>query len=146
MSLNMTTEMSTSSLAEKIKANRDTHQRKYEEAVEAFWVKANLFVEKTSARVKERDPAFLKITGRGQGPFGGLQMQAVLSVLGVGPEGQSMPAPPVCYTKDYDQALKMVKAHQGETIELGSSDFAKLVLDKWEWSGDFNSSYAALTG
>jgi hypothetical protein len=142
----MTTEMSTSELASKIESNRDTHQRKYEEAIEAFWVKASAFAEKTAARVKERDPAFLKVTSSRGGAFGGLQMQAVLSVLGMGAEGTTMPTPPPCYTKDYDQALEMVKAHQGETIELGSSDFAKLVLDKWEWSGDFNSSYAALTG
>jgi hypothetical protein len=115
----MTTEMDREVLIQKIEENRGRHEGQYSEAREAFWVKAQAFAEKTLERVTAKDEAFLDA---------------------------ALPTPPPCHLTDYDQALEMVRAHSGETVELDAQDFARLVLDQWGWSGDFRNSFTSLTG
>lgn len=144
--LNMTTTVEKGGLVERVRQNRDEHEAKYNEAVEAFWVKAQKFVTATIAKVERRDPAFLALAGGRSSPvFGGFQAQALLGVLGIGGES-SMPAPPPCHLESYDQALEMIRMHTEDTIELEAEDFSRLVLDNWDWKGSFMGSYSALTG
>jgi len=53
---------------------------------------------------------------------------------------------PQDHTKDYDRVLKMIEMHIGPTIEISQTDFAKYVMDDWEWKQQFlssNSTYSA---
>ena len=143
MSFSMNSTVGTKWLAGKIRENRETHQRKYGEAVGAFWAKSEEFALAQIEGIRAKDERFLATAKAG--PFGAVQMQAVAGMLGLGGD-KSPPSPPPCHVADYDRALAMVEAHQEEQVELDSSDFGRLVLDEWDWKGDFNSSYMRLTG
>ncbi len=128
-------------LLERVRQNRDEHERKYNEAVEAFWVKVTKFSEATLSRIEGRDPAFLA-------PPSGLGY-AVPAALLIAAGACARPAPPPCHLEDYDRALDMLDMlgmHQGTEIELGSQDVARLVRDQWDWKDEFMGSYAGLTG
>jgi hypothetical protein len=45
--------------------------------------------------------------------------------------------PPSDYTADYDQAITMLEMSQDEELELSNHDFARYVMDRWEWQGEF---------
>jgi|1185.fasta_scaffold214594_2 hypothetical protein len=47
---------------------------------------------------------------------------------------------PRSYAAEYEQAIEELRWHTGETIELSSRDFARFVLDKWEWAQQFAAS------
>lgn len=53
---------------------------------------------------------------------------------------------PRSYASEYEQAIEMFAMHKGNEVEIRSSDFAKLIQDKWDWKRDFGGSYLANTG
>ena len=53
---------------------------------------------------------------------------------------------PQDHTKVYDTAIKMLHMHTGETVELTSDQVQTLVMDDWDWKGQFLLSNAAYSG
>jgi len=54
---------------------------------------------------------------------------------------------PVDQTKDYDQAILMLKMHTEDEITVTSTEFSNYVMDDWSWKDDFiltNSAYTAI--
>src|SRR5262245_52273143 len=52
---------------------------------------------------------------------------------------------PKDFTRLYTTTIAQLEAHQGDTIELSTSEFNMLMEDEWEWVRDFvtsNSSYS----
>jgi hypothetical protein len=49
-------------------------------------------------------------------------------------------SPPVCYSKDYDNAIEMLSMSVQDEVELDSNQFKKLVQDQWDWSDAFYTS------
>jgi len=56
------------------------------------------------------------------------------------------PTEPQDHTKVYDTAIKMLHMHTGETVELTSDQVQTLVMDDWDWKGQFLLSNAAYSG
>ncbi len=53
---------------------------------------------------------------------------------------------PQDHSKVYETAIKMLEMHQGDTIELDAGQVRNLVMDDWDWKGQFlgtNSAYSA---
>ena len=50
------------------------------------------------------------------------------------------------HTDVYDTAIAMLKLHQEDTIELGASEFRRLMEDSWEWMDDFLATNASYSG
>jgi hypothetical protein len=60
---------------------------------------------------------------------------------------KTLPAKPVSFESNYVRAIRMLELSVDNVIELNQYDFAKLVLDEWEWKQAFstsNSTYKAL--
>lgn len=47
---------------------------------------------------------------------------------------------PLDMSATYDDAIAMVEAHTGQTIELEESDFRQLMQDQWSWTSTWNST------
>lgn len=53
---------------------------------------------------------------------------------------------PEDHTRDYERILKMLTMHVPEAIEVSQDDFAKYVMDDWEWRRQFlgtSANYSA---
>lgn len=48
-----------------------------------------------------------------------------------------MPVPEQ-HIKEYDQAIKMLKMHQEDVVDLEQYEFAQLVEDEWGWKEKFS--------
>jgi hypothetical protein len=44
---------------------------------------------------------------------------------------------PEDHSKDYDRVIEMLEVSLDEEVDLPASEFAKYVLDEWEWKGRF---------
>lgn len=56
-----------------------------------------------------------------------------------------LPAP-ADHTRDYQRVLKMLAMHVADTIEMSQEDFARYVMDDWQWKRDFlitSANYSA---
>ena len=54
-------------------------------------------------------------------------------------------AVPTDYTAAYDTAIRMLELHQDKTIELSAEEVRCLVMDEWDWLGNFlaiNKAYS----
>lgn len=49
---------------------------------------------------------------------------------------------PIDQTKEYDRVLKMLEMSVDDVIELSQIDFARYVMDDWEWREQFLASNA----
>jgi len=43
-------------------------------------------------------------------------------------------------TKDYDRAIKSLEMETRDEIELDQHEFAQLVMDDWQWKGQFTAT------
>lgn len=53
---------------------------------------------------------------------------------------------PEDHTKDYDRVLRMLEMSLLDVVEISQEDFAKYVMDDWEWRRQFlasNSAYSS---
>jgi len=53
---------------------------------------------------------------------------------------------PEDHTRDYDRILRMIDLHVHEEIDISQDDFAKYVMDDWEWRRAFlgtSANYSA---
>lgn len=51
-----------------------------------------------------------------------------------------VPEPPKSYSSEYDKAMKKIQMSIHDTIRLEERDFNSLVLNEWNWKGDFEST------
>jgi hypothetical protein len=92
-------------LLETVQANRDQHQAVYKEAQDNFRAWSIAKLEERLAQIKSGGKLDLYINH----------------------------TVPEDHTADYDRALRMLKLHKSDTIELTASDFDRLVENRWEW-------------
>lgn len=102
-------------------ANRETHQKDFEIAWDAFR-------EKAIANFDQRLKA-LKQAKRGEK----LELYVNLVV-------------PEDHTEDYDRAIEMLDWETGDEVELQQSEFQQLVQDNWGWKQNFTASNIMYTG
>lgn len=103
------------SLLEIVKKNREKHKQTFEAAYEIYRQKAIL---ELSLNLKEAE--------RGK---------KIITTI-------AMPEP-LSFLEDYDQAIQMLEMSIDDSIELTSSNFSNLVLDKWHWNGKFVASISS---
>lgn len=101
-----------------VRENKEKHIKEYEEAVNDFRL------------------AVIKISNEN------------MEIVNAGKvDIKSLPVKPTSYESNYVRAIRMLELSVDTVIELNQYDFAKLVLDEWEWKQIFstsNSSYKAL--
>ena len=52
---------------------------------------------------------------------------------------------PVDQTEDYERVIGMLEMAEETLIELSEGDYARYVLDTWDWSGNFYTTNSAYT-
>ena len=58
-----------------------------------------------------------------------------------------MPSPPTSHASSYERAIRMLELSADATVEMDEQTFKQLVLDEWDWKGQFvasNSVYKSL--
>lgn len=50
---------------------------------------------------------------------------------------------PEDHTADYNRVLRMIDMHVDDTIEISQADFARYVMDDWDWKEQWNRSTAS---
>lgn len=90
-----------------LRANRDEHRDIFLRAQEAFREKVIEVLDERLRAARDGDKIELWI---------------------------AMPQPED-HTPEYDKAIAMVEWAEGETIDLSEKDFARFVLNQWEWEG-----------
>jgi hypothetical protein len=114
-------------LLEKMKANREEHEREYLEAaakyryavVDELRKRAN----KIARAADESDP----------GKIDDVDPSVYLPV-------------PQRYTEQYDKAISMLEWHDVDTVELEQKEFERWVLNEWEWKAAFAANTQSYTG
>jgi len=104
-------------LLDRLRANLRDHEVKVEQAQAGYRRKAIEELEERLLAAKNGKPLDLSIFGR-------------------------MPVPR-SYAAEYEQAIEELRWHTGDEIELSSRDFARYVMDRWEWAGQFTGSVQA---
>lgn len=99
-------------LLETLKANRDKHQKVFEEALEGY----------RAAAIAELDHA-LADAKAGKKIARGLTL--------IEPSNQ---------TKDYDRVIRMLEMSVDDVIELDEHSFNQYVCDEWSWKRQFSAS------
>jgi hypothetical protein len=100
-------------LIEKLEQNREKHAEEYKEAVEEYWQAVRTELDEAETKYEAREDM-----------------------------GYLIHMPKKCedHTPDYDRVLQMLGATVDAEVTLSGKDFAKYVLDDWEWKEDFNST------
>ena len=52
---------------------------------------------------------------------------------------------PVDQTEDYERVIGMLEMAEETLVELSEGDYARYVLDTWDWSGNFYTTNSAYT-
>jgi hypothetical protein len=99
---------------DKVSANRATHRAAFEKALEGY--------QKILVRELEGRIADVKA---------GRQIEHYIRL----PE-------PADHTDDYDRILAMAEMSVDEVIELDADDFARFVMDQWDWKQNFAETAA----
>jgi len=101
-----------------VRENKEKHIKEYEEAVNDFRL------------------AVIKISNEN------------MEIVNAGKiDIKSLPTKPTSYESNYVRVIRMLELSVDTVIELSQYDFAKLVLDEWEWKQIFstsNSTYKTL--
>lgn len=113
--VNMTVAVSRTELLEKLRTNLAQHQQIVMEAREGYLKKAKQALQERISTLEKGKVVSLNFS---------LQE-------------------PADHSKDYKTAISMLEFAQGETVELQTQDFQRLVNDEWDWSYGFYSSNAA---
>src|SRR6266550_2620995 len=105
-------------LREAVAANRANHRELFLEAIEGYRLAAVALFERHIARLRANKQ---------------LREQTYLPV-------------PADHTRDYDRILRMIDLHAAELIDISQEDFAKYVMDDWQWRREFlgtSANYSA---
>lgn len=106
--------VSVSTLIDAVSKNRTAHRQIFLEALEGFRKKQ---METLEAHLEELKAG---------------KLLRVITYLPV----------PEDHTKDYDRVLKMLDMHQSNSIDISQEDFAKYVMDDWQWRREFLNTSA----
>ena len=129
-------------LLEKLKANRDQHQKAYRESVagyrQAALKKLKEKVARAQASILDNEAMIAAKIERfdPENPLGD-------RVIVISQTDFSLEVPRD-HTKSYDVAIQMAEWEVGENIELTQSQFQCFVMDDWDWKEKFqhlNVSY-----
>jgi hypothetical protein len=102
-------------LLERVRSNRNNHRAIFERAVEVYRERALAELEQWVEDLKN-----------------GRKIRRSLSLV-----------EPVDYTKEYDRVITMLEMSIDDEIELTAQDFARFVMDDWEWKETFRTSTAS---
>jgi hypothetical protein len=100
-------------LIEVLTENRAKHRKEYDEAVEEYWQAVRRKLDKIMVKYKNRENVGYVVT---------------------------MPRPSTSHEKDYDRVLQMLQMAVETEVSLSEKDFARYILDDWEWKDDFNTT------
>lgn len=102
----------------RLKANRETHEQIYKEAVEGYQKKAIEFLTEKLAEF-QKDPT--------------AKLWTNLHV-------------PTNHLKEYDRAILMVDQCLDIEVQLSEEDYSKYIQDNWNWSREFYTSNSSYSG
>ncbi len=112
-------------LIKKVSANRDRHEKTYAEAMEGFRRQALSVLSEKLCELEEY----------GEDWNGDLQHgRSGLYVSVPGPE---------YHGDDYERVESMLRMTDQESITLNEEQFAKYVMDEWDWKESFHMSTTA---
>lgn len=114
---NLSVEIKTSVVLEKLRANRQVHVAVFAEAKANYLKVVKEGFEKELAKLAEgeyEDDAYINVSF----------------------------SPPKDYTEVYDSAIALFELETREVIPMDQEQFTSLVLDKWHWKNDFLASNA----
>lgn len=115
-------------LLNKIRENLAAHEEAYEQAMIVWREEVTELLE---AKLNEfRETGELKDDARRNSPASYVMI----------------PPRPVKYVDSYNRAIRMLTDHSIDVIELEDEDYAKFVLDDWEWSGEWAANTASYSG
>ena len=101
-------------LIERIKENRERHDREHQEALEGYKARMVFILTRKLEAAKRREEVDHLIE---------------LEI-------------PREHFADYDRALALLEWEQGESVSLTHGEFERYVLDEWPWKGKFTSVHA----
>lgn len=103
-------------ILEKLKANKKQHALDYKEATEKYWValvtRLNELLALATVKKGEKSDFYL-----------------------------ALPAPK-SYEDRYDTVIEMLSMTTDKEIELTEQEFRQLIMDEWDWKGDFAATIA----
>lgn len=99
---------STKELLERVIANRERHQAKFEAAHRGWMVQVEAALKVSLAQVQAGTKPDLTFT-------------------------RELPEP-VSHAASYDQAIEMLRMHRDPEVEVDAESFGRLCQDAWEWS------------
>jgi len=101
-----------SEVADKLRENRDTHMKEYEETYAAYRKKLIFDIESALHRAAKGEDV----------------------------ERYHDADKPTCHKGDYDQAIMMLENTIQNEIDLDSTLFRNLMMDEWDWSSGFTAT------
>lgn len=104
-------------ILDKIKANRDDHRVKFDEAIEGYKQRSLELLQEHIDRIKDNAPERVII---------------------------SLPWPED-HSEDYNRVIAQLELSLDKELELTEQEFAMYVLDQWGWKQDFAATYAMYT-
>jgi len=101
--------VSKSTLLERLYANRESHKKMFQEALEGFCKAAEAALKLELKRLKE---------GKPRNVFVHTEV-------------------PVDQTVQYNRVIEMIEMSLGDTVMLSEQDFKQYVMDDWTWSREW---------
>lgn len=117
-------------LMEKVLANRELHEETYEKAMIGFRSEAQLALFEKLESLEQFDDDENDEVWDGDIKRG--RTGLYISIQG-----------PEYHGDDYDRVLEMLRLTDQESISLNEEQFAKYVMDEWEWKESFHISTTA---
>ena len=102
-------------LLERLKQNRDQHDREYQEALGGYRSRLVLVLTRMFEAAKRKEDVSHKID---------------LTV-------------PEDHLADYDRALQVMEWEQRDSLRLSQGEFDRYVMDNWSWSKKFKAVHAS---
>lgn len=121
-----TVKVETKVVLQKIKANREKHVAEYKEAMEGY---RQLIKETCQQQIDK--------------------LQELRDSVGETENWEDLVASntrfpfverPQSHEKDYDQVISMFEMSVDKELEIRSDEFARYVMDDWEWKDDFSKT------
>jgi len=123
MSIDLDVRMSVVDLLEKVKTQRDKHEKAYEEAIKGWRSKLKVVAQKMADNADKIN-----------------KFPQAMDALSDKPRH---------YLETFDEAIDMLSMTKDTEVKLNSNQFNQLVRGKWHWATAFvsaNSSYVGYTG
>jgi hypothetical protein len=113
-----------SMLLEKLRANREAHVLSFQEAREGY-------ILRLQEHFQKQTQAIGAVVAQLPSPSNEALESVQLNV--------TFPAP-ICRSKDYDLAIKMLEWSVADEVQISQSQFQQFVQDDWSWSGQVGAT------